>query len=99
MDFINLPDKYVGYAAFLKDVAATVVYMVRQDADDPEFISQRRAFAIFGRRNVERWRKNGLVECFKRPGKVEFRTADLRLLQRCSHHDKEKSGKKHYLND
>ena len=37
---------------------------------------------MFGRRNVERWRRQGKVTYYKRPGKVEYRTADLRLLQR-----------------
>lgn len=37
---------------------------------------------MFGRGNVERWRKQGKVLAYKRPGKVEYRTADLRLLQR-----------------
>ena len=35
-----------------------------------------------GRRNVERWKRQGKVVSYKRPGKVEYRTADLRLLQR-----------------
>ena len=50
--------------------------------DDPEFISQRKAYELFGRRNVERWKRQGKVVSYKRPGKVEYRTADLRLLQR-----------------
>lgn len=29
-----------------------------------------------------KWRKQGKVLAYKRPGKVEYRTADLRLLQR-----------------
>ena len=37
---------------------------------------------MFGRGNVERWRKQGKVTAYKRPGKVEYQTADLRLLQR-----------------
>lgn len=73
MDFLNFPDKCVRYSTFLNDVAAKVVHMIKQDANDPEFISQNKAFQMFGRGNVERWRKQG---------KVEYRTADLRLLQR-----------------
>ena len=82
MDFLNFPDKCVRYSAFLNDVAAKVVHMIKQDANDPEFISQNKAFQMFGRGNVERWRKQGKVHAYKRPGKVEYRTADLRLLQR-----------------
>ena len=82
MDFLNFPDKCVRYSTFFNDVAAKVVHMIKQDANDPEFISQNKAFQMFGRGNVERWRKQGKVLAYKRPGKVEYRTADLRLLQR-----------------
>ena len=82
MDFLNFPDKCVRYSTFLNDVAAKVVHMIKQDANDPEFISQNKAFQMFGRGNVERWRKQSKVLAYKRPCKVEYRTADLRLLQR-----------------
>ena len=82
MDFLNFPDKCVRYSTFLNDVAAKVVQMIKQDANDPEFISQNKAFQMFGRGNVERWRKQGKVLAYKRPGKVEYRTADLRRQQR-----------------
>ena len=82
MYFLNFPDKCVRYSTFLNDVAAKVVHMIKQDANDPEFISQNKAFQMFGRGNVERWRKQGKVLAYKRTGKVEYRTADLRLLQR-----------------
>lgn len=82
MDFLNFPDKCVRYSTFLNDVAAKVAHMIKQDAKDPEFISQNKAFQMFGRGNVERWRKQGKILAYKRPGKVEYRTADLRLLQR-----------------
>ncbi len=74
-------DKAVRYDTFLHDVAARVVHLLKLNANDPEFISQNKAFEIFGRANVERWRKQGKVTVCKRPGKVEYRTADLRLLQ------------------
>lgn len=82
MDFLNFPDKCVRYSTFLNDVAAKVVHIIEQDANDPEFISQNKDFQMFGRGNVERWRKQGKVLAYKRPGKVEYRTAGLRLLQR-----------------
>lgn len=71
-----------AFKALSNDVAANVAYKIKQDANDPEFISQNKAFQMFGRGNVERWRKQGKVIAYKRPGKVEYRTADLRLLQR-----------------
>ena len=32
-------------------------------------------------RNVDRWRKQGKINPCKRPGKVEYRTVELRVLQ------------------
>lgn len=82
MAFIQFIDRLIPYDIFLKDIASMVVKMLKSDKDDPEFVSQRKAYEMFGRRNVERWRKQGKVEPCKRPGRLEYRTADLRLLQR-----------------
>ena len=82
MIFLQFSDKSVPYGVFMKDVAAEVVNLLKKDEADPEYISQRKAYEIFGRRNVERWRRQGKVSPCKRPGKLEYRTADLRLLQR-----------------
>ncbi len=82
MVYLNFSDKCVKYSTFINDLAVRIVHLLKQDANDPEFISQNKAFEIFGRGNVERWRKQGKVKPYKRPGKVEYRTADLRLLQR-----------------
>lgn len=82
MQFLQFLDHLIPYDTFLNDVAARVVSMLKTDKDDPEFVSQRKAYEMFGRRNVERWRKQGKVEPCKRPGKMEYRTSDLRLLQR-----------------
>ena len=82
MAFMQFLDRLITYDTFLNDVASRVVRMLKTDKDDPEFVSQRKAYEMFGRRNVERWRKQGKVEPCKRPGRLEYRTADLRLLQR-----------------
>lgn len=75
-------DHLIPYDTFLNDIAARVVRMIKTDADDPEFVSQRKAFEMFGRRNVERWRRQGKIEPCIRPGRLEYKTAELRLLQR-----------------
>jgi hypothetical protein len=54
---------------------------MQRTENDPETISQRQAYAIFGRANVDRWRREGRVAPSIRPGKVEYLTAELRLLQ------------------
>lgn len=79
--FINFPDKVVSYDTFMDDLSARIVRNMQRAAADPEFISQRQAYKIFGRANVERWRREGRVHPCKRPGKVEYSMADLRLLQ------------------
>ena len=82
MAFFQFIDRIIPYETFLEDLSARIVKMLKTDHDDPEFISQRKAYELFGRRNVERWKRQGKVVSYKRPGKVEYRTADLRLLQR-----------------
>ncbi len=102
MKILQVFDRLIPYDAFLNDLAARIVKMIKADSNDPEFVSQRKAYELFGRRNVERWKRQGKVESYKRPGKVEYRTSDLRLLQRTvqdylepsSYKDDENSNKK-----
>lgn len=79
---IQFSDKLVSYETFMTDLSARVARMMKSDAADPEFVSQRTAYSIFGRKNIDRWRRNGKIKVYKRPGKVEYCMADLRLLQR-----------------
>lgn len=82
MKLLKFLDLEIHYDAFVKDLSARIVNQLKNDRNDPEFISQRTAFKIFGRSNVERWRRQGKVTPHMRPGKVEYKTADLRFLQR-----------------
>ena len=82
MQLLQFLDHLIPYDTFLNDLAARIVRLLKSDNNDPEFISQRKAYQMFGRRNVERWRRQGKVTYYKRPGKVEYKTADLRFLQR-----------------
>ena len=79
---IQFIDHEVPYDVFLNDLVNKLVQALKDTHDDPEFISQRKAYKLFGRRNVDRWRRQGKVVCYKRPGKVEYKTADLRMLQK-----------------
>ena len=79
---LQVLDRLIPYDTFLNDLAARIVKMMKADNNDPEFVSQRKAYELFGRRNVERWKRQGKIESYNRPGKVEYRTSDLRLLQR-----------------
>ena len=82
MQLLQFPDKCVSYQTFVHDVAAQVAFFMKADRDDPERISQNKAFTMFGRGNVERWRAKGMLTICKRPGKVEYLTAELRYCQR-----------------
>lgn len=78
---IAFPDRMVSYRTFIDDLSRRVVEALRESERRPEYVSQRQASALYGRRNVERWRRNGQIQVFKRPGKVEYRTADLIRLK------------------
>lgn len=75
-------DKSVPYRVFIKDMAAQLAYNLKEDKGDPEYITQNQAFRMFGRKQVERWRNTGKVSPIRRMHRLEYRTADLRLLQR-----------------
>lgn len=79
---IQFPDKMVTYDQFVSDVAARLASHIRIQEADPVFITQATAFKIFGRANVERWRRKGEVTPCVRPGKLEYETSKLRELQR-----------------
>ena len=77
------PDKCVTYGTFINDLATALVPKLLKAMENPsDLISQNQAFKIFGQGNIRRWRKKGLVEpASKRPGKIEYRVSDLRILQ------------------
>ena len=77
----QFPDRMVTYDQFVSDVAARLSSHLRVRTDDPLYMSQARAFKVFGRANVERWRRTGKVKPCRRPGKLEYETRKLRELQ------------------
>lgn len=81
MAFLQFTNKLVPYEVFLRDFSKRVALELNEIKNDPEYVSQRKAYSMFGRANIERWRRSGLVNSYRRPGKVEYKTYDLRLLQ------------------
>lgn len=69
MKILQVLDRLIPYDAFLNDLAARIVGMIKADSNDPEFVSQRKAYEMFGRRNVERWRRQGKLNPTKDPGR------------------------------
>ena len=78
---IAFSDKVVPYDVFVNDVAARIVSVMRKAESLPAYISQRKAFEIYGQGNVKRWRKEGKIEPRIRPGKTEYSTDRLNELQ------------------
>lgn len=79
--FIDFIDKSVTYDTFVRDVATSVVRLLSEVRNDPEYISKRRAYKLFGRGNIDRWLKNEDIKPHIRPGKIELKMAELRVLQ------------------
>jgi hypothetical protein len=82
MQFMQFVDHLVPYETFLNDLSSRIVRMLEDDKKYPEYISQRKAFEHFGRSNVMRWKKQGKITPMIRPGKVEYKSSELLLLQR-----------------
>ena len=78
---LDFSDRSIPYDVFLRDVATTVVSMLREQRDEPEFVSKRRAYELFGRANVDRWLRNEEIMPHIRQGKIELKMAELRVLQ------------------
>ena len=85
--YIQFPDKVVSYDTFMDDLSSRIVRKMQRAEADPKTVSQRKAYSIFGRANVDRWRKEGRIHPCKRPGTVEYCMADLRLLQQQTQQD------------
>lgn len=81
MAIIQFADKLVTYDTFLADLAGRLAEQLASIEKQPEYISQRQAYSAFGRANVDRWRRSGKLEPHKRPGKIEYRTSELRQLK------------------
>ena len=80
---LTFPDKCVSYSTFINDLATALVPKLMEALKNPgDIISQNQAFKLFGQGNIRRWRKQGLVAPLsKRPGKIEYKLSDLRILQ------------------
>lgn len=73
---ISVTDK--EYDRLVRDVARRLARIMKEEQHAPEFVSQRHASRLFGRANVERWKRKGLITPVKRPGKTEYRYLKFR---------------------
>lgn len=79
---ITFHDKSVSYNDFMRDLAARIATFMKEDQDDPPYISQRKAETIYGRANIHRWVKTGAVSPIRRVGRIEYPTSLLKELSR-----------------
>lgn len=80
---IQFIDHEVPYDVFLNDLVNKLVQALKDTHDDPEFISQRKGLQALWktkRRSMETSGKGGMLQASL--GKVEYKTADLRMLQK-----------------
>ena len=66
---ISLTKHEVRYLNFLID---------NQIKDEPEYVTQSKAYKRFGKSNVDRWTRNSIVERYYRPKNVEYSLDELR---------------------
>ena len=78
---IQFTDRMVTYDMFMSDLASRIAEKLLCIREQPEVISQRAAYREYGKPNVHRWLRQGKLHPYKRPGKVEYSTAELRMAQ------------------
>lgn len=76
---IYIEDRAVTYEKLINDLSDKIAQKMKNNL--PEHISQRKAYSIFGRANVERWKRQGKILPCKRPGKIEYSTTELTILK------------------
>ncbi len=79
---ITFPTNSVTYDKFVTDIAAKLASFMKEDQNDAAYISQRKAIALYGKGNIERWKKSGAISPVSRPGKIEYNQSVLKELSR-----------------
>ena len=79
---IQFADKMVSFDIFLSAIRNVVQEEIGKAVGKRPFITQRKAYTAYGRRNVERWVKEGLVKAYGRGkdgkmSRIEYRIAEL----------------------
>lgn len=85
--YLTFADKTISYEDMIEDLSARIMKKLNEINKVQGYISQRKAFRIFGRANVERWKRQGRIKPCKRPGKMEYCMADLYILKAESDED------------
>jgi hypothetical protein len=84
--YLMFGNRRISYETFLDDVTHHLIKSLKQNGYIqnvcPEYLSQRAAYRLFGRGNVERWTRLGKIYPIKRPGKFGYPIEVLRELQK-----------------
>lgn len=68
-------------ATLFADMAKKMADYLKEVKNDPEYISQNKAYKMFGRNTVDRWKRLRLITPRITKGKMEYKTSVLRKLQ------------------
>lgn len=78
---IQFGDHTVSFEQFVDSLATKVALRMHQIEKGQFEISQRQAYKMFGKSDVQRWIKNGKLEPVRiSPGKKRYRLIDLQQL-------------------
>lgn len=70
-------------AMAMKNILKTsVLKPPKRKVPDRTFISQTKAWAIYGKSNVVAWRNAGMVQAYKRMNRIEYEIAELEAASR-----------------
>ena len=78
---LQFGDQTVSFEQFVDSLATKVALRMHQIEKGQFEISQRQAYKMFGKSDVQRWIKNGKLEPVRiSPGKKRYRLIDLQQL-------------------
>lgn len=78
---LRFSDRMVSYDTFMADLSNRIAERIVAIRQEPEVISQRKAYRRYGRANVQRWVRQNKVHPCKCVGIMEYSTAELRKAQ------------------
>ena len=78
---LQFADQSVTFEKFVDLLATKVALRMHQEEKGQMEISQAEAYRLFGRADVERWKKSGKLQpCRISPGKKRYKLVDLQEL-------------------
>ena len=82
---IQFPDRMVSYDTFMADLSNRIAERIVAIKQEPEVITQRKAYRQYRRPKVQRWERQNKDHPSKPLGIMEYTTAELRKAQSNDH--------------